>query len=57
MTPAAAVALVLGFAKLSEGHRGGRDRDGDPDRLQGPIDDLTLAALPEAVVAPAGKQA
>ena len=52
MTPTAAVALVLGFAKLGEGHRDGRHRDGNRDRLERPIDDLALAALPEAVAAP-----
>ena len=52
MALAAAVVLVFGFAEFSEGQRDGRDRDGDRDRFEGPIDDFPLTALPEAVAAP-----
>lgn len=50
VTLAAIVVLVFGFAELSEGQMGGRDRGGN--RFEGPIDDFPLTALPRDIAAP-----
>lgn len=47
---AAFVVLVFGFAELSEGQMGGRDRG--RDRFEGPIADFPLTALPREIAAP-----
>ena len=49
LTSAAIIALVLGFAEVSEGQRGGRDG-------RGPIDTFPLSALPQVITAPPGNE-
>lgn len=49
---AAIVVLVFGFAELSEGQRNDRGRGRDGNRLEGPIADFPLTALPRDVSAP-----
>ena len=49
---AAIVVLVSGFSELSEGQRNDRGRGRDGNRLEGPIADFPLTALPRDVSAP-----
>ena len=50
MTLAAVVVLAFGYAELSEGQMGGRDRD--RNRFEGPIADFPLTALPREIATP-----
>ena len=50
MTLAAVVVLAFGYAELSEGQMGGRDRG--RNNFEGPIADFPLTALPRDFVAP-----
>ena len=50
MTLAAVVVLAFGYAELSEGQMGGRDRG--RNRFEGPIDNFALTALPREFTTP-----
>ena len=50
MALAAVVLLAFGYAELSEGQMGGRDRD--RNRFEGPIADFPLTALPREFATP-----
>ena len=50
MALAAVVLLAFGYAELSEGQMGGRDRD--RNRFEGPIADFPLTALPREIATP-----
>ena len=50
MTLSAVVVLAFGYAELSEGQMGGRDRG--RNRFEGPIDNFALTALPREFTTP-----